>query len=119
MPRVVIPVTEIDRDGVAQPSQVTADATNDHYFTANDGNTFLEIISTDGSPRTVEILPNPSYTADGLTVNSLSIAVAAGATVYAGPFRISTFKQNATNDVYVDPAVSTTLKFRAYRLPNP
>ena len=119
MARVIIPITEIDRDGVAQPSQVTADATNDHYFTGNDGKVLLEIVSTDGSPQTVEIVAGPSFTADGLTVNNLSIAVAAGATIYAGPFRVTTFRQNAANDVYVNPSVSTTLKFRAYRLPAP
>src|SRR3989304_2743997 len=98
MPRVVIPKTVIDRDGVAQPSQVTADATNDHYFTANSGKMFLEIVSNADSPQTVEIVASPSFPADGLTVNNLSIAVAAGATVYAGPFRVTTFRQNATND---------------------
>lgn len=119
MARVVIPVTDIDRDGVAAPSQVTADATNDHYFTGDDGKVFLEIVSTDGGPQTVEVVANPSFFADGLTVANLSIAVAAGATILAGPFRVTTFKQNATNDVYVNPSVSTTLKFRAYRLPAP
>ena len=119
MPRVSIPVTDIDRDGVVAPSQVTADATNDHFFTLNDGKVFLEIVSTDGSPQTVEVVTSPTFFSDGLTLTNLSIAVAAGGTVYAGPFRVTTFKQNATNDVYVNPSVSTTLKFRAYRLPAP
>ena len=119
MARVVIPVTNIDRDGVAAPSQVTADATNDHYFAGNDNRVFLEIVSTDGGAQTVEIVANPSLTADGLTVGNLSIPVAAGATVLAGPFRVGTFKQDINNTVYVNPSVSTTLKFRAYRLPAP
>lgn len=117
MPRVEIPVTTIDRDGVAQPSQVTADATNDHYIAENDGRVLLEIISTDAGPQTVEIEPNPSYTADGLSVGNLSIAVAAGATVYVGPFRFTTFKQDASGMLHINPSVSTTLKFRAYELP--
>lgn len=119
MPRVVIPVTDIDRDGVAQPSQVTADATNNHYFTGNDGNVLLEIVSTDGGAQTVEVVTSPTLFTDGLTVTNLAIPVAAGATVYAGPFRVVTFSQNATNDVWLNPSVSTTLKFRCYRLPSP
>lgn len=120
MARSAIAVTEIDRDGVAQGAQTTADATNDHYVTGGaDGRTLLEIISTDAGAQTVEIEAAPAFTVDGLTVNPLSISVAAGATVYAGPFRTSTFKQDASNTLYVDPSVSTTLKFRAYRLPTP
>lgn len=119
MPRVEIPVTEITRDGVAQPAQTTADATNDHYIAVNDGRVLVEIISTDAGAQTVEVVPNPSLTADGLTVSNLSIAVGAGATVYAGPFRFTTFKQDSSGMMYLNPSVSTTLKFRAYNLPNP
>jgi hypothetical protein len=80
----------------------------------------LEIVSTDAGSQTVDIEPNPDFaTRDGLTVSNLVIAVAAGATVYAGPFRTSTFKQDTDNTLYVDPSISTTLKFRAYRLPVP
>lgn len=117
MPRVQIPVTEIDRDGVAQPSLTNGDATNDHYVTGGaDGLTVLEIVSSDGGAQTVEIPPNPALTADGLTVGNLSIAVAAGATVVAGPFRTNTFKQDTANTLWVNPSVSNTLDFRAYRL---
>jgi len=68
----------------------------------------------------VEIVPNPAlFVADGLTINNLSIAVSAGATRYAGPFRTSTYKQDSSNTLYLNPSVSTTLKFRAYRVPTP
>lgn len=120
MPRVQIAVTEIDRDGVAQPAVTNGDATNDHYITGGaDGLTVVEIVSSDGGAQTVEVVPNPAVTADGLTVNNLSIAVAAGATVFAGPFRTNTFKQNTTNDLYLNPSVSNTLDFRAYRITLP
>lgn len=121
MPRVDIPVTEVDISGVAQPSQTTADATNDHSITGGaDGRTIIEIVSSDAGSQTVEIVPNPSlFVADGLTINNLSITVAAGATSYAGPFRTSTYKQDTDNTLYLNPSVSTTLKFRAYRAPTP
>lgn len=119
MPRVQIPVTDITRAGVAPPAQTDADSVNDHYFINADSRVLLEIVSSDAGPQTVDLLPAPGFTADGLTVGNLSIAVPAGATRVCGPFRVSTFKQNATYHMYVDPSVSMTLKFRAYRLPEP
>lgn len=120
MPRVEITVTAIDRDGATQPAVTNGDATNDHFVTGGaDGLTILEVVSSDGGAQTVEVLPNPNLTVDGLTVGNLSIAVAAGETVFAGPFRTNTFKQNATNDLYVNPSVSGTLDFRAYRITLP
>lgn len=117
MPRVEIPVTSTVRAGVAQPALTNGDATNDHYITGGaDGLTLVEIVSTDGSSRTVEVVPNPNLTADGLTVSNEVITVGAGLTVVAGPWRTNTFKQNTTNDLYLNPSVSNTLDFRAYRL---
>lgn len=120
MPRVEITVTAIARDGSTQPAVTNGDATNDHYVTGGaDGLTILEIVSSDAGAQTVEIPPNPSLTVDGLTVGNLSIAVAAGDTVLAGPFRTNTFKQDASNTLYVNPSVSGTLDFRAYRITLP
>jgi hypothetical protein len=121
MPRVQIPVTVIDTTGEAQPALTNGDATNDHYVTGGaDGRTLLEIVSTDGGAQTVEVVPSPTLVLpDGLTVNNLSIAVAAGVTVLAGPFRTSTYKQDTDNVLWVNPSVSSTLDFRAYRLPLP
>lgn len=120
MARVEIPVTTIDRDGTAQPSLTNGNATDDHFVTGGaDGLTVLQIVSSDAGAQTVEIPPNPNLTADGLTVGNLSIAVAAGATVVAGPFRTNTFKQDTDNTLWVNPSVSDTLDFRAYRITLP
>lgn len=120
MPRVEITVTDIDRDGAVQPAVTNGDSSNDHYVTGGaDGRTFLMIVSSDAGAQTVEVVPAPSFTADGLTVSNLSIAVGAGETVMAGPFRTSTFKQDTDNTLYVNPSVSNTIDFRAYRLPLP
>jgi len=117
MARTEIPVTSTVRDGVAQPALTNGDATNDHYITGGaDGLTLVEIVSSDGGAQTVEVVPNPTLTADGLTVQNEVVDVGAGATVVAGPWRTNTFKQNATNDLYLNPSVSNTLDFRAYRL---
>lgn len=117
MARSQIVVTDIVRAGTAPITQTTADSTNKHYFINSDGLVFLEIVSTDAGSQTVTVEASPTFTADGLTVSGLVITVAAGATALAGPFKVSTFKQNSSYDVYVDPSVSTTLKFRAWRLP--
>jgi hypothetical protein len=117
MPRVAIPVNEIVREGLAQPAQVTADATNDHYIAGNDGQVFIEVVSTDASPRTVTVHPSPSAQADGLTIAPLVLTVGAGATEYFGPFKPSTFNQEqVARQIWLDPSVSTTLKFRAYKI---
>jgi hypothetical protein len=116
MPRVEIPVTEIVRAGVAPPAQVNGDATNDHFIDDNDGTLFIEVVSSDGSPQTVSVQPNPGYNADGLTVSALSLSVPAGATRLFGPFKPNTFNQDTVNKrLHVDPSVSTNLKFRCYR----
>lgn len=119
MARGTITPTAIDRDGVTSPTPTTSDATNDHIVINNDGRVLLEIISSDAGAQTVEVVPSSSFSADGLTVNNLSIAVAAGATVVAGPFRVSTFRQTEGSVLYLNPSVSTNLKIRAFSLPAP
>lgn len=119
MARSAIAVTDIVRAGVAPISQTTADASNNHYVAGNDGAVYLEIVSTDAGTQTVAIVANPDLVSDSLTVSNLTLSIAAGATKLCGPFKTKTFKQAADNDyMYVNPSVSTTLKFRAYRLTN-
>ena len=116
MPRSQITVTDTVRSGATAPAQTSSDASNGHYFTGLTGMEWIEIVNTAASGATVTVRVNPSYFADGLVVNNLSIIVGAGATVVAAPFKVLTFKQNSTNDVYIDPGVSTTLKLRVWRL---
>lgn len=97
------------------PSQVNGDATNDHYFTGNDGQTFLEVVSSSGSSQTVTIYYAPRALV-GASVAAAVETVAAGATRLIGPFSPSKFNQNQAKDVYFDPSVATDLKFRAYRI---
>lgn len=99
--------------GLAQPAQVNADHTNDHSFT-NNGKTFLEIVSSDAGSQTVTFeIPTPGSGTDGQGIDPLVVTVAAGETVYVGTFPQAVYDQ-ADGTVYVDPSVSTTLKFRAY-----
>ena len=100
----------------AQPSPVAGDSTNKHYFTGNDGEVMLEVVSTDGSPRTVTVQYAPGAAGGATAVTGSAETVAAGATRLLGPFRRDLFNQNANGDVYFDPSVSTTLSFRVYQL---
>lgn len=121
MPRVDIPVTDITTAGVAAPSLTNGDATNDHSVTGGaDGRTYIEVVSSDAGSQTVEIVPNPNlFVPDGLTLSNLVVTVPAGATRFFGPFRTSTFKQDADNTLYLNPSVSNNLDFRAWRVPAP
>ena len=98
------------------PSQVVADATNKHYFTGNDGQTFIEVVSSDGSSRTVTVQFAPSAAGSVTAVTGSPETIPAGATRQLGPFRRDLFNQNASGDVYFDPSVATTLSFRAYKV---
>lgn len=112
MARVQIPVTAVTKAGVAQQSQTNGDTSNGHYFT-NDETTWLQIVSSDAGSQTVTIIT--SKIVDGYALADQTITVAAGATMYAGPFTSGTFNQ-ASSQVYVDVSVSTTIKFRAWTL---
>ena len=117
MARSQIVTTDIVRAGVAPGAQTTADSTNKHFVDYAAGNMFVEVISTDGSPQDVTFKIGDAFTTDGLTVSDLVISIPAGGTKLIGPFRPKTFAQTAnSNQLWVDPAVSTTLKFRAYTL---
>jgi len=117
MPRVEIPVQTITRLSVSPGSQITADATNDHYISGNDGRIFVEIIST--AVATESVTFETPFSLDDLALEDQVIYVGPSATRYAGPFPTSTFNQTGVGDenkLFIDPSVSTTLKFRAYKV---
>ena len=114
MTRSQITVTDFARAGVTPIAQVIANATNKHYFTGNTGTEVLEVENVGGS-ATVIVKAGPGVTADGLHIDDLDVGVLPG-TTYIGPFRRNTFNQNNAGDVWVDPSVSTSLRFRVYRL---
>lgn len=116
MSRVAIPVTKIVRTGTTPPTATDGDHTNGNQF-VNNGATWLEVISSDGSSQTVGFILGSGAAAlvDGLTLPEKIITIPAGATRLIGPFPPQLYNQ-ASSLVFVDPAVPTTLKFRAYTL---
>lgn len=113
--RVEIPVTEITRDGVQVPAQVTSDATNDHFIAENDGTVELEIENVGASDHTVTVKANPTLDVDGLAVGDLVLTIPYGETWKFGPFRPNSFRQDASGMMHLDPSASTDLKFRAFK----
>jgi hypothetical protein len=119
MARSQLTVTEVVRAGVAQPAEQSSDATNDHYIESTDADDvwWMEVRNANAGDQTVEVVANPSLSSDGLTVSNYSNTIAAGATETMGPFKLSTFKQPSdSNRVYINPSVSTDLKFRVYKI---
>lgn len=102
--------------GIAQPALVDGDVTNKNLFTANLGDVILECVSSDAGSQTVTFQYAPGAAGGTAPVAGTAETVAAGATRVFGPFSAARFNQNAAGDVYFDPSVSTTLKFRAKRV---
>ncbi len=111
MARVDVPVTTTNRDGVAPPAQTDADAANMHSL-VNDGRTTIEIVSSDAADQTVDF-EIPSGAVDGQPVTPKTVNVPAGETRIAGPFPRGVYNQ-VGGELWFNPSVSTTLKFRAY-----
>lgn len=98
------------------PTQVNSDATNGHYFTANDGKTILECFNNNASARWVRVRFGRGVGMAFLSATPYhQESVPAAATRYLGPFEQGTFDQNNARDVYFDAEVVTDLKFRVYR----
>ena len=117
MARVEIPVITIVREGVEQQAVVTSDDVLGHAIPGNDGTVFIEIVSGDPAPQTVVVIPSPTVEADGLAISPLTLDIAAGATLYCGPFKPSTFNQDAVDrEIWLDPSVNGTLSFRAFKI---
>lgn len=110
MPRVSIPVTQCTDLGVVPPAQTNGDATNDHQLDFNDGRIVLEVVTTAADTMTI-ITPG---LVGGLAVADQVVALPIG-TKMVGPFSPAIYNQ-ADGTVQIDITVSTTTKFRAYRV---
>lgn len=121
MPRSQIPVTTVSASATAQPSQTNSDASNNHYIDSADwisGDLMLEIQNANAGSQTVTVVSNPDLSIDSLTLSNRTLTIPNGTTRVFGNFRARTFRQASDSDrLYLNPSVSTDLKFRAYRVP--
>lgn len=111
MPRVELTRTQISRAGVVPAAEQDSDATNNHYFVDN-GRTFLLVRNANAGAQTVTI-EIPGEVDAGINNADRSVSINAAASKYIGPFD-SRYWQPGTNQVYVNPSVTTDLKFSVY-----
>jgi hypothetical protein len=109
MPRVVVPVTQITRAGIAPAAEVNGDATNNHYV-SNTGDVFLLVRNANGASTARTLTVRYSKTIDGQAVSSRTYSIPAATSRYVGPFPLEHFSE--TLQVDVDNA---ELKLSAYR----
>jgi len=110
MPRVQVPVTEINRAGIVPATEVAGDATQNHYMN-NDGVSWLEIRNAGASTRTLTLVIGT--TVDSQAVTNPTVTLAASATKKVGPFPVGIY--GSTLNCNVD---HTDIKLTAYRLAN-
>lgn len=113
MPPVSIPVTQVLDTGVTPPAQTNGDLANGNQLDFNDGRIIVEVISSDAGAQSVTVVTPGNV--GGFAVADNVVAVPAGATRILGPFSPATYNQS-DGTVRINPSVSTTLKFRAYRV---
>lgn len=111
MPRVELTRTAISRAGVATAAEQNSDAVNNHYV-VDDGRTFVLVRNNNAGAQTVTIeIPGEHDT--GIAHADRVVSIPAGESRFIGPFN-SNYWQPGTNQVYINPSVSTDLKFSVY-----
>lgn len=121
MARVDIPVTDLDANGTTPVSQTNSDASNDMVVDAYSSEAdpvWLEVFNNNAAPKTVTLITQLDDQ-DGLAIPDRVITIPNAATRLI-PLKRNTHAVRSGADkgkVYVDPEVSTDLKFRAYRIP--
>ncbi|MFF1709303.1 hypothetical protein [Streptomyces sp. NPDC058268] len=97
MPRVNVPVTPITRAGVAPPTEVNGDATNQHVV-QNNGRMILLVRNSGVTVARTVTLRIPSVV-DGQTVTPRTVSIAQSASRYIGPFPTDSYGSSLQVDV--------------------
>lgn len=111
--RIPIPIITIIESGIDPGGYSFSDVISKHSIENLDQRTAIEVVSIDGSPQTVTIIT--SYVQEDLNLEDRVVTIPAGGTKYIGPFPKYIYNHGITT-IYLDPSVSGTLKFRAFRL---
>ncbi len=108
MPRVIVPLTEITRAGVAPAVDSDGDPVNGHSV-ANDGRAIVLVRNSGAVSRNLTVqVPLP---VDGQSVTPKTFVIPAGASRYIGPFPEAVY----TNLLRLD-VDNAEIKLSAYRL---
>jgi hypothetical protein len=117
MARGIVPVGVIGRPGpsqglnIATVVPVAGDATNGHTV-ANDGRTFIEAKNTNASATSRDFKVTQAQGVDGGAHAIVTTAIAAGVTVFFGPYPPSLYGGSLLVDVS-----HAEVTLRAFRLP--
>lgn len=98
MARVLVPLNQITRPGLADPTPVTGDATNNHYV-QNDGRMFLRVKNSNSGSTARTVTINIDKTVDGVDVPEVAHSIAAGAQLWLGPFPTDVYNDTVNVDV--------------------
>lgn len=97
MPRVNVPVTQITRAGVAAPTEVNGDATNNHVV-ANNGRVVLLVRNSGSTVARTVTLRLPGLT-DGQAVTPRTVSIPISVSRYIGPFPTDAYGSSLQIDV--------------------
>lgn len=92
MARTVIAPTVVTRAGVAPPAEANGDSVNGNAV-PNSGQTYLLLRNSNGSATTRNLTVSFANSVDGQAVTPRPYALAAGASLYVGPFPVSAYGQ--------------------------
>lgn len=92
MPRTTITPTAVTRAGVAPPAEAAGDVANGNAI-PNSGAVYLLLRNANGASTARNLTVAFANSVDGQTVTPKPYAVAAGASLYVGPFPVSTYGQ--------------------------
>lgn len=92
MARTVITPTVVTRAGVAPPAETAGDVANGNAI-PNGGDLYLLLRNANGASTARNLTVAFANSVDGQTVTPKSYAVAAGASLWVGPFPVGTYGQ--------------------------
>lgn len=108
-------VTDLSRAGYSHTAGKAAANVDGNYW-ANDGRIFLAVTNGSGGSITVTLVWGASgVTVDGQTPTQRTVAIAAGATTFIGPFPTATYN-DATGNANVTYSAVTSVTVSACRL---
>lgn len=114
MARTALAIDDVALTGLELSDVLVPAVADGHYF-SNSGDPILVVKNAGASP--VNVTVQTPYTRDGLALADLVVAVAAGETIFIGPFPSNTFDQvgAARGQVYVDLATATDMTIGVIR----
>lgn len=120
MARTSIPITNVIRAGVSQPSSVFANLTEGMKIENNDGRMWVEMANVSNASSVNITTDVPKLYDEDLTITDIIVALAPAGVKLMGPWKPSIFNRSAVagateESVYIDVS-STGVSFKGYRL---